>query len=115
MKINYVRIRKNDTIVDIVPEEVSVQIDFIDVKSYYLTPLEALLLAVVKKYGSYNVVERTWVKIPTAINGIFMHFTGTSDVDQALDNLVEKRLLIEADYFPSALEDTGDRVFSLKS
>lgn len=113
MKINYEKIRKNDTVVEIEPEEINVEVDFIDIKTYYLTPLEALLYAIVKKYGNYNVVERKWVKIPAMINCIFRHFTGTADIHQALDSLVAKRLLAEADTFPSGLDDIEDRILRL--
>lgn len=113
MKINYDKIRKADTVVNIDPIEMSVQIDFIYIRDLYLTPLEALLYAVVRKYGNYRKDELVWVKIPATINSIFTHFTGYNDVNQALNNLVEKRLLIEAEHFPSPTEDIYDRIFRL--
>lgn len=113
MKINYDKIRKADTVVNIEPEEMSVQIDFTSIKYLYLTPLEALLYAVVKKYGNYRKDELIWVKIPATINGIFRHFIGYNDINQALDSLVEKRLLIEAEFFPSQKENIDDRIFRL--
>lgn len=113
MKINYDKIKKDDTVVYIDPVEMSVQVDFNSIKYLYLTPLEALLYAVVKKYGNYRKDELVWVKIPATINGIFRHFIGFNDVNQALDSLVEKRLLIEAEVFPSINEDINDRFFRL--
>jgi hypothetical protein len=113
MKINYDKIRKTDKVVNIDPIVMSVQIYFVDIKNLYLTPLEALLYAVVKKYGNYRKDELVWVKIPATINGIFRHFYGYNDINQALDSLVEKRLLIEAEFFPSQKEDINDRIFRL--
>ena len=97
MRVNYEDVRSNDTIVEIEPEMVSVEVNFIDIKTYYLTPLEALLYAIIQKYGYYNVIERKWVKIPTGLAVVFRTFDGHADIDRAFDKLIEKRLIIEGE------------------
>ena len=97
MRVNYENVRNTDTIVEIEPEMISVEVNFIDIKTYYLTPLEALLYAIIQKYGYYNVTERKWVKIPTFMAVVFRTYEGHADIDKALDKLVEKRLIFEGD------------------
>ena len=107
MKINYATIRKDEKLVTIDPFLASVNIELAKVKEYYLTPLQAILFGIVQKYG----VNDSWVEIPSSINGCFMHFEGGHDINEALDMLVEKRLIIEAEYFCPI--DTYNRVFKL--
>lgn len=107
MKINYYPVNKNDKIVNIEPVDISVKIDLVTVKVYYLTPLQAILFGIVQKYGSNN----EWVSIPSSINGCFRHFESGRDINDALDALIEKRLIVEGDYlFPF---DDSARVFKL--
>jgi hypothetical protein len=107
MKINYVSVKKTDKIVDIDPLEISVTISLSKVKEYYLTPLQAILLGIMQKYGK----NYEWVSIPDSINGCFMHFEGGRDIDSALNSLIEKRLIVEGDLiFPFESEC---RVFRL--
>lgn len=97
MRVNYEDVRRNDTIVEIEPEMLSVEVNFIDIKTYYLTPLEALLYAIIQKYGYCKVIERKWVKMPTGLAVVFRTYEGHADIDRALDKLVEKRLIFEGD------------------
>lgn len=106
MKINFATIQKNEKLVTIDPSKVSVNIELAKVKEYYLTPLQAILFGIVQKHGVNG-----WVEIPSSINGCFMHFEGGHDINEALDMLVEKRLIIEAEYFCPI--DTCNRVFKL--
>ena len=107
MKINYASVKKTDKIVTIEPINVCVNIELSKVKKYYLTPLQAILFGIVQKFGT----ENSWVEIPSSINGCFMHFEGGHAINEALDKLVEKRLIIEAEYFCPI--DTYNRVFKL--
>jgi hypothetical protein len=93
MKINYQPVKKTDKMVELDPLEISVTIALSKVKEYYLTPLQAILLGIVQKYGKNN----EWVSIPDSINGCFMHFEGSHDIDSALNALIEKRLIVEGD------------------
>jgi hypothetical protein len=107
MKINYATVKETDKMVNIEPLDVSVNIALSGVKEYYLTPLQAILFGIVRKYGKDN----EWVSIPESINGCFMHFEGGRDINAALDALIEKRLIIEGNYlFPF---DDAHRVFRL--
>lgn len=107
MKINYQPVNKQDKIVNIEPIEISVNIKLVKVQEYYLTPLQAILFGIVQKYGSNN----EWVSIPSSINGCFMHFESGRDINDALDALIEKRLIVEGDYlFPFSY---SERVFKL--
>ena len=107
MKINYQPVNEHDKIVNIEPIEISVNIELAKVQEYYLTPLQAILFGIVQKYGSNN----EWVSIPISINRCFMHFEGGHAINDALDALIEKRLIVEGDFlFPF---DDAHRVFRL--
>ncbi len=107
MKINYQPVSKQDKIVNIVPIDVSVKIELAEMQKYYLTPLQAILFGIIQKYGNNN----EWVSIPGSINGCFMHFESGRDINDALDALIEKRLIVEGDYlFPFG---DSERVFKL--
>lgn len=107
MKINYQPVSDNDGIVKIEPIEISVTIELEKMKEYYLTPLQAILFAIIQEYSDSN----KWVSIPSSINSCFMHFESGRDINDALDALIEKRLIVEGDYlFP--FDDTP-RVFKL--
>lgn len=108
MKINYVKIKERDVVVSINPAEVKINIELLTIQKYYLTPLQAILLGIVQKYGE----ENKWVSVPSSINGCFMHLEGVRDINAAFDMLVEKRLLIEGDYsFPCLCGES--RIFKL--
>ena len=109
MRPNCVDLRKCDTIVTINVEEMSVQIDFASIRDLYLTPMEALIYAVIRKYAGEDKDGHKFLKIAhNEFLRVFRHFDGrSSEIENAISSLIVKRLIIEGQDM-SQLFDTNE-------
>ena len=109
MRPNCVDLRKCDTIVTMNVEEMSVEIDFASIRDLYLTPMEALIYAVLRKYAGDDKDGHKFLKIAHSdFFRVFRHLDGgTKEIEIAIANLIIKRLIIEGQEM-SQLFETAD-------
>jgi hypothetical protein len=90
-------------------DEMSVNIDFACIRDLYLTPMEALIYAVFRKYAGDTENERKFLKIAHSdFLRVFRHLDGrSSEIEKAISSLIVKRLIIEGQDM-SQLFDTNE-------
>ena len=109
MRPNYYDVRKCDTIVTINIEEMSVQVDFVSIRDLYLTPMEALIYSIIRKYAGDDKDGHKFLKIAHSdFFRVFRHLEGgTKVIETAIESLIVKRLIIEGQEV-SQLFETAD-------
>jgi hypothetical protein len=109
MRPNCVDLKKCDTIVTMNVEEMAVEVDFQSIRDLYLTPMEAILYSMFRKYAGETEDSRKFLKIAHSdLLLIFRHLDGRNDIiERTIESLIEKRLIIEGQDI-SQLLDTND-------
>ena len=109
MRPNCVNLKPCDIIVTMNVDEMSVNIDFACIRDLYLTPMEALIYAVFRKYAGDTENERKFLKIAHSdFFRVFRHLDGgTKEIEITIANLIIKRLIIEGQDM-SQLFETAD-------
>ena len=99
MRPNYVKLRECDTIVTMNVDEMSAMIDFACIRDLYLTPMEALIYSVLRKYAGENESGRKFLKIAeNDFLRVFRHIDGSNTIiGQSIAGLITKRLIVEAE------------------
>ena len=110
MRPNYVDLKKCDTVVTMNVEEMTAEIDFACIRDLYLTPMEALIYSVLRKYAGDGEDDRKFLKIAHSdFLRVFRHLDGSNKiiVEQSIESLIEKRLIVEGQEM-SQLFDTNE-------
>lgn len=109
MRPNCVDLKPCDIIVTMNVDEMSVNIDFACIRDLYLTPMEALIYAVFRKYAGDTENERKFLKIAHSdFLRVFRHLDGRArEIENAISSLIVKRLIIEGQDM-SQLFDTNE-------
>ena len=95
MKPNYVELKESDTIVKVDVEEIAGQVNFCTIKELYLTPLEAILLSVIRRYSGSDDNGLKFVNLSEDKLMDIFRVSRYEDIEDALDGLIGKRLIVE--------------------
>lgn len=98
MEPNYVAFEDSDTIVEVDVEEIAGQVNFCTIKELYLTPLEAILLSVIRRYSGRDDNGLKFVNLSVDKLMDIFRVSRYEDIEDALDGLIGKRLIVEGHY-----------------
>lgn len=115
MRANYIELNENDTVVTMNVEEMIAEIDFVTIRNLYLTPLEALIYAVIRKYASDDENGHKYLKIVVSDFLLAFRMNDIQEVKVAIQRLIEKRLIIEGQSMSQLFESRDGEFISLYS